>query len=657
MLKGGYKETHQRDADNTTPQPTLSDVESDRLKAATPVTRAESRVETLHPDMLQRPRTSSGPDDRSTLFHKKVIPVQSVDDPRFDISYMSPSESTTTLYTAQLSGQEGIIGIALGSPTMSPQHWHALPTDFVTQTQGTVTHISSNDQSPESITRVHESQNEAPKPKISRWKSIFKKTAPPPRQNKDTFYQLAKAVNSARLDNQQDNDSLYSQSLAQEDDAAANPSPTYTFKSDIRPSRNKQTGHLAPDTRPRALTAGSASGKVKSPLSRFALSPRPQIPTNSYAALPSVTVSEASKTKSSQLPGGKPLLDVDIPSVQMERYSVMFSGLLQHHTTNASSSLLQRRQGAADKIKPLNGLSVKVCSLPIKAVDVYSHVCQGNDDQSRDGLQRRATSPSVPSKPPSGHLCLFPSATTSRAPSPLILTSQSQPLQRSETAPAVSPSQLNFPFQSCKRVAALPEIDYPDTPSLSCTSSPTSERSFDSKSEEITIVATSQNAAPQPWRSHAHIQGDEREVVWEILPRQPSITKASALRSHPTSAASLAPQEPTSASVATVRSPLLNRTRSHTVLTSTTPRRAPERSATVTGKATFGIARSVSVSRATRSPGVTLSPAGGEGVVSPCMSPNGLQPPGKLSGGSMPLMPTLVELKNRRSHRVQLVDA
>jgi hypothetical protein len=376
MLKGAHKETLQRDTHNTAPQPTLSTVEADRLKAATPVTRAESRIEPLDFDMLQRPRTSSGPGDRSTLFHKKVIPVQSGDDPRFDVSYISPTKSTTTLDTAQLSEQEGIIGIALGSPTMPPQHWHALSTDFVTQNHGTITQISSNNQTPESYPRVYESQGEAPKPKISRWKSIFKKTAPPPRQNKDTFYQLAKSINSAGAVTHQANDSVYSRSLAQEDDATVNPSPTHTFKADIRPSRNKLTGHghLTADTRPRALTTGSASGKVKSPLSRFALSPRPQIPTQSYAVLPSVTVSGASQTASPQLPGGKPLLDVDIPTVRMERYSVMFSGLLQPQTTNASS-LLQRRQGATDKVKPLNGFSVKVCDLLLKVVCQYLWIC------------------------------------------------------------------------------------------------------------------------------------------------------------------------------------------------------------------------------------------------------------------------------------------
>ena len=59
-----------------------------------------------------------------------------------------------------------------------------------------------------------------------------------------------------------------------------------------------------------------------------------------------------------------PLLDVDIPTVHMERYSVMFSNLLQENTrcqtSNGSSALLQRRQGNSDKLKPLDPLSTKV---------------------------------------------------------------------------------------------------------------------------------------------------------------------------------------------------------------------------------------------------------------------------------------------------------
>ena len=311
--------------------------------------------------MQQRPRTSSGPGDRSTLFHKKVVPVQHLHDPPFNASYASLAKSTTTLYsTTQLPEGEGIIGIALGSPTMPPQHWN-VPTDFVTQSQGTVTQITSNGQPPEASRPVNGTQGDVSKPKISRWKSIFKKTAPPPKPNKDTFYQLAKAVNSARLVNQQANESVDFPSVNFDDDASTRPSPTATFKADIRPSRNKKGQGEPADTRPRALTVGSVpNGKVKSPLSRFALSPRPQRPMNDSPQLPSVTVSGASQTTSPRIALDKPLLDVDIPEVHMERYSVMFSGLLQPQATNTSSSLLHRRQGNADKVTPLSGLSIKV---------------------------------------------------------------------------------------------------------------------------------------------------------------------------------------------------------------------------------------------------------------------------------------------------------
>jgi hypothetical protein len=53
-----------------------------------------------------------------------------------------------------------------------------------------------------------------------------------------------------------------------------------------------------------------------------------------------------------------PLLNVDIPQVRMERYSVMFSELLPHGA-NRSSSLLARRQATGDRLKP-PGSSLKV---------------------------------------------------------------------------------------------------------------------------------------------------------------------------------------------------------------------------------------------------------------------------------------------------------
>ena len=49
-----------------------------------------------------------------------------------------------------------------------------------------------------------------------------------------------------------------------------------------------------------------------------------------------------------------PLLNVDIPQVRMERYSVMFSELLPQRATR-SSSLLARRQAMGDRLKPPGG--------------------------------------------------------------------------------------------------------------------------------------------------------------------------------------------------------------------------------------------------------------------------------------------------------------
>jgi hypothetical protein len=56
-----------------------------------------------------------------------------------------------------------------------------------------------------------------------------------------------------------------------------------------------------------------------------------------------------------KFPTREPLLDVQIPDITLERYSVMFSDVLPR-----SSSLLARRQAALDRSVPLGGASLKV---------------------------------------------------------------------------------------------------------------------------------------------------------------------------------------------------------------------------------------------------------------------------------------------------------
>ncbi|KAH8587560.1 hypothetical protein B0O99DRAFT_694328 [Bisporella sp. PMI_857] len=129
---------------------------------------------------------------------------------------------------------------------------------------------------------------------------------------------------------------------------------------------------------------------------------------------------------SSQKYGSKGgLLDVDIPTTQLERYSVMFGSVLQNSSSGTSSSaLLARRQATLDKLKTVNEeLALKERELEARAKALRP---------------RRATSPQ-PTKSPA--FSLFPST-------PSRLTVQDalpSPLQRSNTSPAaLSPSRPSF---------------------------------------------------------------------------------------------------------------------------------------------------------------------------------------------------------------------
>ncbi|KAK1766803.1 hypothetical protein QBC33DRAFT_515558 [Phialemonium atrogriseum] len=113
-----------------------------------------------------------------------------------------------------------------------------------------------------------------------------------------------------------------------------------------------------------------------------------------------------------------PFLDVEIPSIKMERYSVMFDSLLNPQGT---SSLLARRQATLEKLKTIN-----------------DRIAQEEEERQRL-RQRRATSPQ-PAKSPG--LSLFPHQGAPHGASPL----SPRRLMRSNTSPALlpSPSQPNF---------------------------------------------------------------------------------------------------------------------------------------------------------------------------------------------------------------------
>ena len=129
--------------------------------------------------------------------------------------------------------------------------------------------------------------------------------------------------------------------------------------------------------------------------------------------------------------GGAGLLDIEIPDVRLERYSIMFSGVLNPQgAASTASSLLARRQATLEKLKTIND---KVVS---------------EEMEKERGLVRRATSPQ-PTKSPG--FSLFPSA-------PGRQQGQPSPRWRSNTSPALLPSPSRTSFEPDYPPPLLPEV-------------------------------------------------------------------------------------------------------------------------------------------------------------------------------------------------------
>ncbi|KAK0751084.1 hypothetical protein B0T18DRAFT_387259 [Schizothecium vesticola] len=126
----------------------------------------------------------------------------------------------------------------------------------------------------------------------------------------------------------------------------------------------------------------------------------------------------AEDTGPSSPPRGPGLLDIEIPDVRLERYSIMFSGVLNPGGSEAqTSSLLARRQATLEKLKTINDR-------------VVNEVMAGEK-----GLVRRATSPHYAARSPAFSLFPPPQGHQQRV----------SPRMRSNTLPdASSPSQEHF---------------------------------------------------------------------------------------------------------------------------------------------------------------------------------------------------------------------
>ena len=132
-------------------------------------------------------------------------------------------------------------------------------------------------------------------------------------------------------------------------------------------------------------------------------------------------------TASNLTASGNGLLDIEIPDIRLERYSVMFSGVLNPHQGNGSS-LLARRQATLERLKTINDPSSE------------GHEVEGARQRSATSPQPSNNSPTYTlfsQTPGSQHLGI--AMTTSAA-------SSQTSLRRSNTSPAhlPSPARRNF---------------------------------------------------------------------------------------------------------------------------------------------------------------------------------------------------------------------
>lgn len=255
----------------------------------------------------QRPRTAGGDSARSKLLRSVTTPV--AHGPRDTTLELPSLSSKTIICSAKVQGRT--IGMALRKAEQAAPWDQDNIVDWKPPNGSTCTLVTSISSGSNTATTQHEEQ----KPKISRWKSMFgRKPSRTPQQFPPYKTQAAKQTRKRST------------------------TTPVTSRPAVSASKADATCSSKPDK-----NLSSCSGNT-SPVG---------------LGVPAVTLSPESETKlDDQRPAGR-MLDIEIPNIQMERYSVMFGTVLQPAHPPVPQSLLVRRQGNTDRLKPLNEL--KVC--------------------------------------------------------------------------------------------------------------------------------------------------------------------------------------------------------------------------------------------------------------------------------------------------------
>ncbi|OWP03717.1 hypothetical protein B2J93_6060 [Marssonina coronariae] len=327
------------------------------------------------------------------------------------------------------------IGMALGSPRHSPAAWPARP---------------PTGRHPETPDLVADELAYAPPPtrqKTSKWKRLFggKRSEAPPASLYSVRPGATQQAASYGFD--------FGQPPVTNDQPARSGGRARS-NSIRRPFKHKATMYRSNTEPPRAPVGGKGEK---------------QLPANPELSLGGGPVVYGG---SRPIHKGAGLLDVDIPSIQMERYSIMFGSLLEK-PESLQSSLLARRQATLDKLRTLNeeiDLKVRKLHTPWQR----PHCANGGskerepEAQPKSPLTQRATSPGLPPRNQSPAFSLFPlTPHTTQPPSGSPLGHQgAATVQRSNTSPpGSSPSRPSFaPGVDNEDHANLVDPDSPTVP-------------------------------------------------------------------------------------------------------------------------------------------------------------------------------------------------
>lgn len=367
----------------------------------------------------------------------------------------APSRPQTSQGPEETHLAEEMIGIALGSPTAA---WGM---GFVASIPGTMTDMSDTETDQHS---TEKSNAPALRRKPSKWKKLgdlFKpKATTVPAVPADTPFYHVKINDQAMLP------ARY---------------PDFIKDHNTGDSTQNQTVQC---TRSDAQKAKTRSPKKHAKLTK-GQSPPPQKHWGGMSEEPAQVTAERD-------PPPTNFLGVDIPDVELERYSVMFGSLLGKYP---SPTLLARRSRTLDQLN-------------VQEEERNDEVCTENHGKDmRLPLPRRVTSP-APSK---SSFTLFPSTTTTtaaklmvshsipRGPSPASALQGPSPFRRPYTSPLLDDSSGSYTDHSTNHARTESE--------LSILSSAGSEA--DSLVDDRTILM---RFRPPPLI-------DEKEPEWEIIHR------------------------------------------------------------------------------------------------------------------------------------------